>query len=103
MINHLLNETINILRPTNGKDEGGSNIKDYNEYLSNVFARVQPVKADENVIADRKKTKRTYKIYVDVNTSVRQIDRVEYEDSYFEIQELITYPKSYTRLIVREV
>ena len=77
----LFDQSINIIRPTAGVDGGGAPTQTFTAHLSAVMCRIHPLRGDENLIAGRLATARTYRVYLDPSLDVAATDRIVWTPS----------------------
>lgn len=93
---NLLNTYITVYRPTYTKDGSGSLVESL-PLLDTYRTRVQPVSANENEKAGRKRSTVAYNFYLEVGTDIKMSDVIRYDSLYFDIKELNKYPNVYLK------
>jgi head-tail adaptor len=101
MIEHLLNENIDIYRPEYTNDYGS--LKETYNYLSTTNARIQPLSSSDIFKSGRKYSQPAYNVYTKSDTNINMKDRIKYNNLYFSVVEYNIYFNTYTHLVVEKV
>lgn len=79
---------------------GSGNFSSIYSDLSTIKARVQPISDKENLRSGRKRSEKSFNVYIKVSEDVNMKDKIVFEGTTYNIVELEKYPNIYIKLII---
>lgn len=92
-------QKITIQRFTRTSTGSGNWDNSYND-LATIKARVQPISDKENLRSGRKRSEKSFNVYVKVSEDVTIKDKIVFDGTTYNVVELQKYPSTYIKLVM---